>query len=114
MSKKAPPSNFVDDELSKLLYVKKLLQRLAGRLRTVAELKVTHTNIIGHNTIHHCSLEFNYEQVVVTNSSTSPSTYLQISVYAQGRLHTDTLSIYMTAHLTQGTRSVLLKEIPVS
>ena len=44
-------------------------------------LKVTQANIIGHNTIHHCSLEFNYEQVVVINSSTSPSTYLQISVY---------------------------------
>ena len=25
--------------------------------RFVAELKVTHANIIGHNTVHHCSLE---------------------------------------------------------
>ena len=58
----------------------KCIHRFAGRLRNVAELKVTQANIIGHDTIHHCSLEFNYEQVVVTNSSTSPSTYLQISV----------------------------------
>ena len=61
----------------------KLVQRFALQVGwgTVAELKVTQANIISHNTIHHCSLEFNYEQVVVINSSTNPSTYLQISVH---------------------------------
>ena len=39
------------------LHVSDLLQRFAGGWGTVAELKVTHANIICHNTIHHCSLE---------------------------------------------------------
>ena len=47
---------------------------------TKAELKITHANIIDHTPYTTVVYKFDYVQVVVTNSNSSPSTYLQNSV----------------------------------